>query len=94
MPFVKGVVPFLKGDRQLVKGADSLKLLSKLAVFPLLLIFAKFDQIFRDFSKMQHFSEITNYPPPYPPPILPLSPPLFGTAAVSPDFGTGQYAAF
>ena len=38
VPFVKGVVPFLKGDGQLVKGADSLKLLSKLAVFPLLLI--------------------------------------------------------
>ena len=38
MPFVKGVVPFLKGDGQLVKGADRLKLLSKLAVFPLLLI--------------------------------------------------------
>ena len=36
--FVKGVVPFLKGDGQLVKGADRLKLLSKLAVFPLLLI--------------------------------------------------------
>ena len=36
--FVKGVVPLLKGDGQLVKGADSLKLLSKLAVFPLLLI--------------------------------------------------------
>ena len=41
VPFVKGVVPFLKGDRQLVKGADSLKLLSKLAVFPLLLIAGK-----------------------------------------------------
>ena len=38
VPFVKGVVPFLKGDGQLVKGADRLKLLSKLAVFPLLLI--------------------------------------------------------
>ena len=40
MQFVKGVVPFLKGDGQLVKGADRLKLLSKLAVFPLLLICA------------------------------------------------------
>ena len=40
--FVKGVVPLLKGDGQLVQGADSLKLLSKLAVFPLLLISAKF----------------------------------------------------
>ena len=39
--FVKGVVPLLKGDGQLVKGADSLKLLSKLAVFPLLLIAGK-----------------------------------------------------
>ena len=46
VPFVKGVVPFLKGDGQLVKGADSLKLLSKLAVFPLLLIF---DEIFSGF---------------------------------------------
>ena len=41
VPFVKGVVPFLKGDGQLVKGADRLKLLSKLAVFPLLLIIGK-----------------------------------------------------
>ena len=41
MQFVKGVVQFLKGDGQLVKGADSLKLLSKLAVFPLLLIIGK-----------------------------------------------------
>ena len=40
VPFVKGVEPFLKGDGQLVKGADRLKLLSKLAVFPLLLIAA------------------------------------------------------
>ena len=28
-------------------------------------------KFFRDFSKMQHFSEITNYPPPYPSPIPP-----------------------
>ena len=35
---------------------------------------------------MQHFSEITNYPPP-------LSCPLSGTAAISPDFGAGQCAA-
>ena len=48
--FVKGVVPFLKGDGQLVKGADRLKLLSKLAAFPLLLILTN---IFRDFPKMQ-----------------------------------------
>jgi hypothetical protein len=41
VPFVKGVEPFLKGDGQLVKGADRLKLLSKLAVFPLLLIAGK-----------------------------------------------------
>ena len=47
MQFVKGVVPFLKGDGQLVKGADRLKLLSKLAVFPLLLIFDEFFSGFR-----------------------------------------------
>ena len=72
MQFVKGVVPFLKGDGQLVKGADRLKLLSKLAVFPLLLIsqnlpnFAEFllnfgqilANFFRDFSKMQHLLKI------------------------------------
>ena len=48
MPFVKGVEPFLKGDGQLVKGADRLKLLSKLAVFPLLLIVDEFFFRFRD----------------------------------------------
>ena len=53
MPFVKGVVPFLKGDGQLVKGADRLKLLSKLAVFPLLLIFATFAKICRIFAKFR-----------------------------------------
>ena len=53
--FVKGVVPFLKGDRQLVKGADSLKLLSKLAVFPLLLISPIFDQFFSGFFQNAAF---------------------------------------
>ena len=56
MPFVKGVEPFLKGDGQLVKGADRLKLLSKLAVFPLLLIIDEFLSGFRDkFSKKEKF---------------------------------------
>ena len=63
VPFVKGVVPFLKGDGQLVKGADSLKLLSKLAVFPLLLIskilnFANFGKILAMFSKKCDFRAV------------------------------------
>ncbi len=42
---------------------------------------------------MQHFSEIPNYPAPILPLSCPLSSPLSGTAAVSPDFGAGQCAA-
>ena len=51
MPFVKGVVPFLKGDGQLVQGADRLKLLSKLAVFPLLLICEFLEKIQQKFQQ-------------------------------------------
>ena len=67
VPFVKGVEPFLKGDGQLVKGADRLKLLSKLAVFPLLLIWNIPNEIDRSSLKcfwipknVVHFQSVLN----------------------------------